>query len=92
MSIFLKYLQHAEKEPEILKILMQHGLLQHVIEFAKYLNADYITGLVTFIVQFISFNTDKLPFTKQFIDASGMGLFVRFNLLKSDQYEPSSVL
>ena len=41
--------------------------MQFVIDFAKYLHADCIAGLMTFIVQLISFNNEKLPFAKQFV-------------------------
>lgn len=39
MKIFLVYLQEAEKEPEITRIIFTHKLLELVVGFTKYLNA-----------------------------------------------------
>ena len=40
----------------------------------------------------ISFNTDKCAFVRQFIESSGMAIFVRFNLLKIDAYDDPSIV
>lgn len=44
------------------------------------------------MVHLISFNNDKLPFIRQFIEASGMAIFVRFSLLKTDIYDNASIV
>lgn len=82
MNIFLMYLQNAEKEPEILKTIYQSELVRLVLEFVKHLNGETITTVVTFMGHLLSFNSEKTGFVRQFIEFSGMALFVRFNLLK----------
>lgn len=44
------------------------------------------------MVHLTSFNNEKITFVRQFIESSGMALFVRFNLLKTDEYNVSSIL
>ncbi len=82
MNIFLLYLQNAEKEPEILKVIYQSELIRLVLEFVKHLSAETITTVVTFMGHLLSFNSEKTSFARQFIEFSGMALFVRFGLLK----------
>lgn len=82
MNLFLIYLQETEKETEILRAFYQNNLVGLVVEFCKYLNSESISSVITFMVHLTSFNSEKCLFVKQFIEASGIALFVRFNLLK----------
>jgi fused-like protein len=92
MKIFLLYLQEAEKEVELIKAIYQSGLTELIIQFTRLLDAETINSLITFMVHLISFNNDKLPFIRQFIEASGMAIFVRFSLLKTDIYDNASIV
>ncbi len=91
MKIFLVYLQEAEKEPEITRIIFTHKLLELVINFTKYLNPETIGSVITFILHLMAFDKgdgkekESRSFIKQFIQANGMSLFVRFQLLKVNQ-------
>jgi hypothetical protein len=66
-------------------------LLELVINFTKYLSAETIGSVVTFILHLMAFDKGETKekearsFIRQFIQASGMSLFVRFQLLKTNQ-------
>lgn len=97
MKIFLVYLQEAEKEPEIVRVFYQQRLLELVINFTKHLGPETIGSVVTFILHLLAFDKgdskerDSRSFVKQFIQANGMSLFVRFQLLKA-QDTPASLI
>ena len=97
-KIFLVYLQEAEREPEITRIIYNNKLLELVINFTKYLNSETIGSVITFILHLMSFDKaeskdkDTRSFVKQFIQANGMSLFVRFQLLKGQQDVTTSLI
>lgn len=78
--------------------MFQHKLLELVINFTKYLNQQTINSVITFILHLMAFDKgegkekDSKSFVKQYLQASGMALFVRFQLLKMGVYPVSSVV
>lgn len=92
MKIFLMYLHEAEKEVEIVKTIFQSALIESIIQFTRFLSAESINSVVTFMGHLISFNTEKFSFVRQFIESSGMAIFVRFSLLKMESYDDSSIV
>lgn len=115
MKIFLIYLQEAEKEPEITRIMYDNKLLELLINFTKFLNEENINSVITFMNHLLAFdrsneikpststiepsiinnnkNTNQnQSFVRQFIEANGMSLFVRFHLLKSEQYPANCII
>jgi fused len=92
------YLQEAEKEPTIVRIIHDSHLLQLVVAFTHHLKEDTIGSVITFILHLLAFdkgdsrdrNTRSL--VSQFIQASGMGLFARFRLLKQGQEGSASLM
>jgi fused-like protein len=96
MKIFLAYLQEAEKEPEILRVMHAQKLLELVVGFTRFLSAETIGSVVTFILHLMSFDKegrdrDARSFVKQFIQANGMALFVRFQLLRNQEATASLI-
>lgn len=91
MKIFLVYLGEAEKEPTIVRIVHDAQLLPKVIAFTHHLRPETVGSVITFILHLLAFDkTDSRDrsarsFVSQFIQASGMGLFSRFHLLKQGQ-------
>lgn len=59
MKIFLTYLQEAEKEPEITRIIYQNNLLELLINFTKFLNQETINSVITFFVHLIAFDKSE---------------------------------
>lgn len=72
-------------------MIFAHKLLELVIGFTRYLNGETIGSVITFILHLMAFDKgesrekDSRSFVKQFIQANGMSLFVRFQLLRNPQ-------
>ncbi len=69
-----------------------------MISFTKYLNENSIGPVITFILNLMVFDKgetrdkDSRSFVKQFIQVNGMSLFVRFQLLKNQQDNSTSLI
>jgi fused-like protein len=78
--------------------IYKSNLIRYIVLFAKFFNEETINSVISILSQLIVLDkTDKnekieYSFSNQFINAGGMALFNRFNLLSKDNYEASSLI
>ena len=67
-----------------------------MINFSKYLTNDSIGSVITFILHLMSYDKpdskESSSFVKQFTQFNGMSLFIRFQLLKTNQESTTSII